>query len=172
MPADAWLRLDPAERARRAAALAAATPAARARTLRRPSLADQKRLAAASEAGAPREWARLMAQAQNGKGMDPKAAALMRRHLEWPLAAFASNRARFDAFGTKGGSLFGLVTEASYLQPKGKPAVAVALFFRGLPGAVWQTFMKTYLQQAFIVRLAEDPAFFQAVRRQLSAGTG
>lgn len=169
LPADAWLKLRPEEQQRRAAELARITPAATAKTLRLPGLAEQKRLARVSDAGTPREWARLMAQVQSGRGLETKVADVMRRHLEWPLQAFDANRKRFDAFGTKGGSLFGLVTEASYLKAKGKPPIAVALFFRDLPGAVWQTFQRTFPQQKFVVRLAEDPAFFQAVRRRLGA---
>lgn len=168
IPAKQWVSLSPAARAQKAQALAAATSAEKARALGSPPLAMQQSAAGLTEAGTPREWARLMARVQSGTGADPAVASTMRRHLEWPLRAFARNRETFDAFGTKGGTLVGLITEASYLKPKGEKPVVVALFFRDLPGAVWLQMSRAFPQQHFIQRLATDPAFFADVRARLA----
>lgn len=77
---------------------------------------------------------------------------------------------RFDRYLTKGGSLPGVITEASYVRPTGGSGTVVALFLRELPPDVEQTLRSTFAHQKLIVRLATDPAFLQRARRALGGG--
>ena len=82
-------------------------------------------------------------------------------------------RREFDEYGTKGGSLPGVLTSATFAKPKARPGDAegdarvMALFFENMPLAVWLNIMKTYRQQDFERRLVSDPEFFEAVRDRL-----
>ncbi len=90
----------------------------------------------------------------------------MAEALEWPMA-FESNQAQFDAFGSKGGSLAGIVTEASYVQPKGGEPWVVALFINDMSGSAWLANMGSFAHQELIVRVATDPAFRDEVASTL-----
>lgn len=154
----AWAQRSPRGRAHVARALARVVPAA-AVTL--PDLAAQRRLAARSVAGAPAQWARLMRDiGHHGDGELVTA-------LDWPRRNSDAVAARFDRYLTKGGRLLGVITEASYVKPAGRPGVAVALFLRDLPPAVEETLAETFAQQDLIARLAEDPAFRARARHVL-----
>ena len=56
---------------------------------------------------------------------------VLSRHLEWPME-FSENAAAFEEFGTKGGDLPGIVTEASFIQVSGADPYAIVLFLHGL----------------------------------------
>ena len=117
--------------------------------------------------GAARNYANLMARTQRGDLISAAAAATMRGFLEWPMENEVIQRA-FTAYGTKGGSLPGVLTEATYATPRDAAAGGVAaLFFDELPLAVWFTLMESYLHQAFLAQLLTAPVFFDQVRQRL-----
>jgi beta-lactamase class A len=153
-----WTQRTPRGRAHVARALGRAVAAA---DVTLPGIEAQQRLSAASVAGAPAQWARLMRDI--GHGGDPDLVA----ELDWPRRRSASLAQRFDRYLTKGGTLLGVVTEASYIRPAGRPGVAVALFLRDLPLELQASLAQTFVQQDLIARLAEDPAFREHARRVL-----
>jgi beta-lactamase class A len=153
-----WTQRSPRGRALVARALARVVPAQQV-TL--PDLPTQRVLADHSVAGAPAQWARLMRRI--GRHGDPELVTT----LDWPRRRSEAFARRFDRYLTKGGSLPGVVTEASYVQPAGRPGVAVALFLRDLPPDGEAILAKTYAQQDLIAKLAEDAAFRQRAQRVL-----
>lgn len=113
-------------------------------------------LAGGTPAGTPREWASLMEQFRTGEALTLPAAAIVRKHLEWPLTV-GDNRRSFERFGTKGGALPGIITEASYLVMRDGRAVSVSLFIRNLPDDVHAQLLQSYVHQELIRALAEQP---------------
>lgn len=153
-----WTERSPLERARLARALAREVQPS---DIRLPEPARQRAVAASSVAGTPAQWAGLMRGiARNG---DPELVTA----LDWPRRKSERVARRFDRYLTKGGSLPGVIAEASYVRPAGKTGTAVALFLRDLPPAVEQTLAKTFAQQDLIARLATDGAFRDRARRVL-----
>lgn len=161
---DQWEQMTSAERAEHSTCFESSRQGP-VRDLRLPGADEQRRLAKTTTAGTAREWANLMANIATGQGFDEKAAEIMRRHLEWPIQAFPANRAQFQQFGTKGGSLVGVLTEASFLRTTGGDLVAVALFLDGLEDDAWRSATEGFVHQQLLVALATNPS----VRQQLSA---
>lgn len=133
------------------------------------NLAEQVQYAQAlGPRGTARGYAALMAKvltAPEGDGW----AKHMAQALEWPMARGSVN-ARFDRFGTKGGSLAGVLTAAYFAQPKeGEPRV-LALFFRDVPFALWAQLLRRYTQQDVERRLLEEPDFARALLGGEAAG--
>lgn len=100
--------------------------------------------------GTAGDYARIMADVVTGEFISLEVSEIMCSHLEWPMQEPA-NRERFYAFGAKGGSLPGVLTEAWYLMPRfggfaGKTRV-VALFVRGMPLSAWLRSSQTYAQK-------------------------
>lgn len=118
--------------------------------------------------GTPREWALVLAALYQETGTTSPAGRIIDQSLEWPLTEFPSNRSRFERFGTKGGSLPGVVTEASFFRPVGGKPLAVALFLRCVPRGLQDELLTSYAHQAFMQRLADDPEFLAHVRSALS----
>lgn len=145
-----WTDLSPGERAVRASELAGSVAAKRV-TL--PPIAEQRRLTHASVAGTPQEWATLMGNI--GRDGDRQLVEL----LDWPRRKDAKLRENYTRVLLKGGSLPGVVTEAAYVKPRGRPGVAVALFLRDLPPKVEASLHKTFIQQPLLLRLASDAAY-------------
>lgn len=117
--------------------------------------------------GTVRDYARVMAGVVTGTLLSPEISALMRRHLEIPL----TNENLFSSWGTKGGSLAGVLTEANYYVPStgtfaGKPRVSV-LFVRRLESAPWEQLQTGGGFTFFDARLARDQDFAQLARQTL-----
>lgn len=161
-----WTSLTPAQRSERATRLAHSTSAGELKSLRMPSVTNQRRLARASVRGTPREWSILMAKLVSAESLGPVAANIVYTNLGWPMA-LPANQLRFTAMGTKGGSLPGVITEASYFVPTEQEPVAVALFLRNLPPRVEQSLGRSYLHQKFMASLAGDHAFLEKARAKL-----
>lgn len=119
-----------------------------------PPVAIQRRFAATTTAGTARQWAHYMGSIATGDGLDREAAVIMRAHLEWPLHAFAENAQMFKSFGTKGGSLAGVVTEVSYLHPVDGELTAVAMFFDDVAVEEWTQLTRTLVHQELLLQLA------------------
>lgn len=135
-----------------------------------PNTATQRRLGATSSAGTARQWAHFMGAVAAGDGFSEEAARIMRTHLEWPLRAFPDNAQRFRSFGTKGGSLAGVVTEASYLQPVDGELIAVAMFFHNLTVEDWTQLEGSLAHQQLLLLLATDARALQRLDRALAEG--
>lgn len=119
--------------------------------------------------GTARDYASLMERVQVGELFSAAASATMREFLEWPMENERIRR-EFTAFGTKGGALPGVLTEATYAAPgDGTPPGVAALFFDELPLAVWLTLLDSYLHQDLLRQLLSDPDFFEDVRQRLEA---
>ena len=133
-------------------------------------LRKQARLSATrSPTGTARDYAGLMERVQRGDLISGTVSAAMREYLEWPMANRPIAR-EFAAYGTKGGSLPGVLTEATYAVPRNHASGAVAaLFLNELPLAVWLTLQDSYLHQDFLRRLLADAEFFETVRQRLDA---
>ncbi|MEM7336923.1 MAG: serine hydrolase, partial [Chloroflexota bacterium] len=107
--------------------------------------------------GSANLYAQIMAGVITETFISPEVSVLMKGYLEWPMA-FSSNQNSFEAMGTKGGSLLGIKTEATYFVPKSgdfsqQPRVVV-LFMRDMPFGAWIRLSQTFAQQGFQNRLA------------------
>lgn len=117
--------------------------------------------------GTARGYSKVMAQIYRME-LPADIVRVMRKHLEWPMA-LEGNPEHFDVFGTKGGSLPGILTGASYFKLKKQPeAMVSALFLRDLPAPIYESLSQSFLQQRFEIKLHADPAFFERARRRLS----
>jgi D-alanyl-D-alanine carboxypeptidase len=164
-----WERFTPKQRAERnwKEALATSGEAVRGRAL--PSGNELARFAACSSGGTPREWAGLFAELF-APGSTGPADELIRRHLEWPLAAYPQERSRFVHLGAKPGAIGGVRTEVVYIQPVGHAAMVAALFLRDVPADADTELGRSFLDQKFLVAMATDRRFFARVREAF-AGT-
>ena len=157
-----WTEQSPSERARSARALAHSVPASEISV---PEISEQRRLASGSLAGSPAQWARLMRRIAHHGDAD------LIRALDWPRRKTPRLARRFDRLMTKGGSLPGVISEASYVRPARGEGAAIALLLRNLPPDVEQVLAKTFAQQDLILRLATDKAFRERARRMLAAAS-
>ena len=154
-----WARRSPGARAAVAATLARLTPPQDVARRPLPPVARQRRFAASSPAGAPRDWARLMRDLLEGRRMTRAEHAIARHHLEWPLVATPELADRFMRLGSKGGRLVGVVAESLYVQVPGGPPTAAALFLRDVPPRLERELDRTFAQQELLLRLATDRDF-------------
>lgn len=120
--------------------------------------------------GSASDYAKVMALVGNNQLISPKVSQTMREYLEWPMT-IPGNEAMFKHFGTKGGSLPAMLTEAMFIQPaQGEWADrtrVVVLFFNQLPDATWLGLLQTFMQQQFAVQVALEPALARSVASQL-----
>lgn len=120
--------------------------------------------------GSASDYAKVMALVGNNQLISPEVSQTMREYLEWPMT-IPGNEALFKHFGTKGGSLPAILTEAMFIQPAkdewADRTRVVVLFFNQLPDATWLGLLQTFMQQQFAVQVALEPAFAQSVASQL-----
>lgn len=120
--------------------------------------------------GTAQTFAQIMASVVTNNFISPEVSTLMRHYLEWPMT-FPTNQAEFLALGTKGGSLPGLLTEATFYIPAGgefqdQPRVVV-LFMRNMPFSAWLRLTQTFAQQEFQREVATNPEFVHVVQSRL-----
>ena len=120
-----------------------------------------------STKGSAENYARMMGGVVTETFISPEVSRVMRKHLEWPMQ-IPGNEESFETFGAKGGSLPGILTEASYLIPKtgdfaGEARVAV-LFFNRLPEASFNSLAQSYAQQSVLLRLATERSAVDKMR--------
>jgi hypothetical protein len=94
--------------------------------------------------GTARDYARIMAGVATGTFISPAVSELMSAHLQWPMQD-PTLADQFFAFGQKGGSVRGVLTETTFFVPRGgdfagKTRVSV-LFLRGLPKWAWEALL-------------------------------
>jgi len=154
-----WTELPPAERAQRARELRGRVTA---KQVTLPAIAEQRRLATASVAGTPQEWAALMRDI--GSDGDRQLVEL----LDWGRRKNAKLRKDYTRVLLKGGSLPGVVTEAAYVKPRGRSGAAVALFLRDLPPKIEASLRKTFVQQQLLLRLASDARYRAKAAQRLA----
>ena len=99
--------------------------------------------------GTPRDFAHIMAQVAEGKGVSEDAAAIMRDVLEWPMSAQPDNADYFSVLATKGGSLLnpGTLTGAWYGASLDGPTVAVSVFYNDLESETFNQWVSHFAHQ-------------------------
>lgn len=118
--------------------------------------------------GTAEGYARLMAEVVSGQKVSADASAMMADVLDWPME-FEANREEFSTFGTKGGALPGVLTEASFMHPRDGQRWVVVLFMDDMSGSAWFALLGSFAQQEFMRKLAVDPEFRRTVARRLAA---
>lgn len=106
--------------------------------------------------GSARAFAKLMETFV----LDPSGQyAAARSRLSWPMRK-SGNQKHFRQWGTKGGSLPGTLTSASYVETNSGQRRVLALFLHDLPFATWVGLSRSYAEQdvEFEVLQAENPA--------------
>lgn len=93
--------------------------------------------------------------------------ALARRELSWPME-FKGNQRDFEVLATKGGSLPGVLTSATWATTKNGQRRVVALFLHDLPFSTWLGLSKSYAQQALERELLFSPDALQRLRPRLT----
>ena len=121
--------------------------------------------------GTARTFAQIMAGVVTNTFVSAEVSTIMQQHLSWPME-FPGNQANFETLGSKGGSLAGLLTGATYYVPlngdfEDQPRVAV-LFMRDMPFAAWIRLSETFAQQMFERDLAIDATFVNEVQAAFS----
>ncbi|MBF2066553.1 MAG: serine hydrolase [Calothrix sp. C42_A2020_038] len=111
-------------------------------------------------------YAQIMERVYRGLLISPTSDKIMRQYLEWPME-LPANQTELDTFGTKNGSLAGIITEAWYIKPTTTNARTAALFFENIPAGAWFSMVQSYVQQAFLYKLLTDENFFNIVRQKL-----
>lgn len=130
---------------------------------RRPSLDAQLAMTKhLDNRGSPRAFAAVMATLFSGDA----AYATAREALSWPLE-FETNRRDFRVLATKGGSLPGVLTSASYAETKDGRRRVVALFLHDLPFASWLRLTQSFTQQKLERTLLLDDGAFERLRPKL-----
>ena len=115
-------------------------------------------------AGSARDFTHLMNAIFTGELFGADESVIMREYLEWAME-FPGIQQLFDAFGTKGGSLPGILTSAYFVQPVEGDPVIFSLFFRNLPLDIHQAWSQTFDQQNFelVIALNGCDAFSEAI---------
>ena len=115
-----------------------------------------------SPKGAAQDYAGVMAGVYTETFIAPEVSQIMREKLEWPMR-MAGNKQVFEAFGAKGGTLPGVITEAMFITPQESAwngvTRVVVLFQEDLALQPWAEFLSTFGFQNFEVKLGLDPAF-------------
>ncbi|TQM75317.1 serine hydrolase [Thermopolyspora flexuosa] len=89
-----------------------------------------------------------------------------RKHLEWPMRQPGADPGTL-VIGTKGGSLPGVLSEATYTVRPGERPRHTVLALRRMPERTWFSAMQSYAHQRFMLQVATDPAFRARVRAAL-----
>jgi D-alanyl-D-alanine carboxypeptidase len=131
------------------------------------TLADQAAFAQLCARGTARGYASLMAKIYQDNLPVAGAAPVMRELLEWPMKDAATAQ-KFDALGTKGGTMMGVLTGNWFSKLKAAPQAHVSsLFLDHLPGPIFMDLAASFAQQRFELKLLTDDAFFVQVRTAL-----
>lgn len=120
--------------------------------------------------GTASDYARMMGQIAHGTFLSPAVSATMQRHLNWPMQV-GTNAERFSAFGAKGGSLPGILTDSLYVVPQsgdfaGDVRVSVVLMGE-MSMSAWITLTQSFGQQQAIISAATDRAYLADMRAAL-----
>ncbi len=130
-----------------------------------PSIPAQEQMARELDnKGTAREFARRIEQIFTD---DTERYALARKELSWPME-FESNQRDFVVLATKGGSLAGVLTSASFAETKSGQRRVVALFLHDLPFATWVGLSKSFAQQQLERELLSSPDALQRLRPRLA----
>lgn len=122
--------------------------------------------------GTAQTFAQIMAGVVTDTFISPEVSAIMQQYLTWPME-FPVNQAEFETLGSKGGSLAGLLTGATYYLPKNgdfaeQPRVVV-LFMHDMPFAAWFRLSQTFGHQKLERELATNAAFVTQVQTALGS---
>ena len=167
---DAWRRATPTEQVVLADRAAEATTASEVLSLRLPRVDVQAELSASTFLGRPLEWVRFMVAIEREIHDRTDEGVILERALGWPMQ-FSSNKYTFTEFGTKGGNLPSIVTEASYVATSEDDRTAVVLFLRDLSQADSNKLLSSFAHQSFMTKAATDPSFTAKICRALGKPT-
>ncbi|MFT7171790.1 MAG: D-alanyl-D-alanine carboxypeptidase, partial [Paracoccaceae bacterium] len=102
--------------------------------------------------------------------ISPEASGFMADLLDWPMD-IPGNADQFAQLGTKGGSVPGVLTEATYLVAmEGDHAGEIrvgALFLNRLSGSAWLSLQESFVQQGLLVSMLTDDDTVDRVVRAL-----
>ena len=163
----AWLAADPGGRRDLAMRFANGTPAGPV-SLTVPAVDAQRRLSLATNRGTAAAWAGLLHAVITRAAAGDAAASYALGVLSWPLAN-PDNAAAFTIFATKGGSLPGVVTEASVIKAVDGEMLTVIQFYRNVPSALEANMKASFVHQQLLARLALEPAFLDQVSATLGS---
>ena len=91
--------------------------------------------------GTTRDYANLRGQLVSKQAGND----LIRAHLGWPLARFASNQERYASIGYKNGTFPGVLTSVYYAEPFwADTPIVVALFYENLPNRTYQRWRRDF----------------------------
>ena len=115
----------------------------------------------------------MMAGVVTGTLISAEVSTVMRRYLEWPMSLPGAAES-LAAWGTKGGSLAGVLTDAHYAVAKvgdfaGRPRVCV-LFLRRMPVLAYLSMSVTGAHQLLELGLLFQRDWTVKVRQTLSRG--
>lgn len=127
-------------------------------------------LAESMSGGTPRTYARIQAGVATRTWISPEASGFMADLLDWPMD-IPGNADQFAQLGTKGGSVPGVLTEATYLVAmEGDHAGEIrvgALFLNRLSGSAWLSLQESFVQQGLLVSMLTDDDTVDRVVRAL-----
>lgn len=120
--------------------------------------------------GTAEDYARIMAGVSTGEFISQEVSGIMREHLDWPMEK-KENKEKFLDFGAKGGSLAGVLNQATFAVPKagdfaGETRVTV-IFIGQMPASAWLGAQKSEGFDDFVLGLATDREFAEKVKREL-----
>lgn len=121
-----------------------------------------------SPVGSARAYAEIMRKVFLGSFISEEVSAIMQEYLEWPMT-HETIQQDFMRFGTKGGSLPGVLTSAYYGRSVDGDPVMVSLLFQDMHFAVWFHLMQQHLHQDFELKLMKEPEFRYRVEERLQA---
>ncbi len=122
--------------------------------------------------GTAEDYAGIMAGVASGDFISPEVSGIMRGYLDYPMEK-KENREKYRNLGGKGGSLAGVLNQATYAVPKegdyaGETRVTV-LFVREMPVSAWLGAQDSEGFDHFLSGLATDEEFTEKVQRKLEA---
>ncbi len=120
-----------------------------------------------SPKGSARAYAEIMRDIFLGTFISEEISGIMQEFLEWPMT-HERIQEDFMRFGTKGGSLPGVLTSTYYGRSHDGDPVMLSLLFTDMQFAVWFHFMQQHMQQDFEIMVMKDPEFWDQVDEMIS----
>ena len=122
--------------------------------------------------GTAEDYARIMAGVSSGEFISPEVSGIMRQYLDWPMEK-KGNKEKFRDFGAKGGSLVGVLNQATFAVPKkgdfADETRITVIFVRQMPLSAWLGAQKSDGFNDFLLGLATNKEFAEKANRELEA---
>lgn len=121
-----------------------------------------------SPKGSARAYAEIMREVFLGNFISEEVSGRMQEFLEWPMTHERIQQ-DFMRFGTKGGSLPGVLTSAYYGRAHDGEPVILSLLFTDMQFAVWFHFMQQHMHQDFEIMVMKEPDFWNSVDQKIQS---